>query len=80
MLKAKTLVHNHLFKLVSTEVLHPDLGPSVQEESGAAGVGPKESHEDWRAGVPFLNKKAEGVRLVQPAESSRLNSLQPSSI
>jgi len=39
-------VYNHLFKLVSTEILHPDLGPPAREEYGAVGVGPKESHKE----------------------------------
>jgi len=51
------------------------------KKDGVMGEGPEEGHKDAQgAGVPSLQRQAEGAGLVQPGESCEETSLQPSSI
>lgn len=55
------------------EVLHPALGPQVQQRHGPAKGVPEENHEkDQRAATCFLWRKAERIVVVHPGEEKDL--------
>ncbi|RMC04952.1 hypothetical protein DUI87_18130 [Hirundo rustica rustica] len=56
---------------VTSGVLCPVLGSSVQGRNGAPGVGPtEENKDDWGMGESFLGGKAVGTESVQPQKEA----------